>query len=689
MGLTAPLALLGLALVGLPIAAHLLRRADVRVRTLPTIELLRRAAVESRRRVRVVEPWLLALRVVLVVLAALALAGPFAEEHLTYGDGRVASVAIVIDDSMSMQIADGALGSRFDAAVRRAIEILDVLPSGSEVVLVRGGSRPRVVASRTADLPAVRVVLEGLASPGGTVRGSDLADAVDVAARQLAGARHALRRIVVLSDFRGPADGAALEAPDGMVLDAERVGDEVARANVAVAVATLDTDVTAGYRLEIELRAFGDDAPVEVPIDVRWRDRSLGAAEIALERGVGRTVLVLENVPGSDELEGEPFATVVATTDDALSTDDRRAVLLRPATAPRVLVVDGRPSRLGRRPPGDADGPRFLRDALGLVPRSSGGPFVTRVVDAAGFLAVPPGSVDVLVLSGLDTTSEALADTIRAHVEGGAGVLVTSGPDAAPGTDVRIADLLPARSVATVDGETDGLVRATGADVIPAGATGLEHVHVTRRTRLEAADESDVLLRFADDAPALVLDRETRAAVLALPLDATTSDLPYRPGFVPLLSRVIGALGRPGAMPDEAMAPGEPPEMVLATNEGTLELALPTGGIVSRSIEHGRVALDDLEVGGVYLARLPRPDGTLAPSARSAFVLAPPVEESDLGVRELPAARAPETSTGDVRVVTQRPLGRWAFLAVGLAAAIEGLARARRSRGAAPRASAT
>ena len=41
------------------------------------------------------------MRVLLITLAALAIAGPFVRERLAYGDGSVASVAIVIDDSMS------------------------------------------------------------------------------------------------------------------------------------------------------------------------------------------------------------------------------------------------------------------------------------------------------------------------------------------------------------------------------------------------------------------------------------------------------------------------------------------------------------------------------------------------------------------------------------------------------------
>lgn len=678
MGLSAPLALLGLALVGVPIVAHLLRRADVRTRTLPTVELLRRAAVESRRRVRVVDPWLLLVRVALVALAALALAGPFSRVELTYGDGRVASVAIVIDDSMSMHVAD-AEGTRFDEALRRARGIVDALPAGSEVALVLGGVHPRVAASRTSDLAALRVVLGSLASPEGAARGSDLLAAAELAARQLAGARHALRRLVVLSDFAGPADGAALEVPAGMVLDAERVGDETPRANVALTHVALDAGATGGLRLSVEARAFGDDAPAAVPLVVRWRGRELARTELSIERGAGRVVVELETPGTSEELDAEPYALVSIATGDVLPTDDTRAVLLRAPTAPRVLVVDGRPSSLRRRAPGEDDGARFVRDALALVPRSGGGAFVTRVVDAAGLLSVPVGAVDVLVLAGLDTSAEAVADAVRAHVGGGAGLLVTAGPDLAPGSEGRLADLLPARTTAIVDGATEGLERVEGTGVLPPGATGLEHVHVTRRMGLEAGEPADVVLRFAGGAPALVVSNDARAGVLALPLDASASDLPYRPGYLPLLSRVLRALARPGAMPDEPMPPGEVPALATPGMRGAIELTLPNGSLLSREIEGGRVLLDDLEVAGAYLARLPGSGGTLVPSPRSAFVIAPPLEESDLSVGVLPPRAEGEGPDAVARAVVERPLGRWAFLAVGAFAVVEGLARARRT----------
>jgi hypothetical protein len=119
IGLAAPLALLGLAAIALPIIAHLLRRRDVPIRKIATLALLRKADVASRRTVRIVDRTLLAARIALVAIAAVALGAPYVTSALAWGDGRLTSVAIVIDDSMSMSRRAGE-GTLLVTAIVRA-----------------------------------------------------------------------------------------------------------------------------------------------------------------------------------------------------------------------------------------------------------------------------------------------------------------------------------------------------------------------------------------------------------------------------------------------------------------------------------------------------------------------------------------------------------------------------------------
>src|SRR6185295_20018843 len=111
---------------------------------LPTIVLLERARVRTRRRARIVDVLLLCLRVAIVLAGALAVAAPYSVVRLAWGDGTRASVAIVLDDSLSMARREG--GRTLLATARdRAATIVASLPEGSEVSLVLAGAPPRVI----------------------------------------------------------------------------------------------------------------------------------------------------------------------------------------------------------------------------------------------------------------------------------------------------------------------------------------------------------------------------------------------------------------------------------------------------------------------------------------------------------------------------------------------------------------
>ena len=142
MGLETPLALLGLLAAALPWIAHRIRRRDLEPVPLPTFALLRKAEARKRRSRGLTDLLLLALRIAIVISAALGLAAPYVTARLSFGDGSVASAVIVIDDSLSMMRREGN-ETLLAAAVERARRAIASLPEGSEVALVTGGQRAR------------------------------------------------------------------------------------------------------------------------------------------------------------------------------------------------------------------------------------------------------------------------------------------------------------------------------------------------------------------------------------------------------------------------------------------------------------------------------------------------------------------------------------------------------------------
>lgn len=669
MGLSSPLALLFGALVALPIAAHLLRRADVRSLRLPTVALLARAAVESRRRPRLVEPVLLAFRIAAFLALALALAAPFVEQDLAFGDGRLASVVIVVDDSMSMsrRAGDGTLDG---LARARAQAIVEALPEGSEVALVGGGSPARVLVPRTSQRSLVLDLLRRGEPRAGTARGGDLPGAIALSGRQLAGARHALRRVVVLGDLRGAALGE-LELASGIGLAFERIGDEAAFYDAAVVRASTESRGEA-LRVSVGIRTFGE-GPSSLPVVLERGGETLARAEVTLTEGSGEALLELtEGTLSGAALDADPTASVRIEPGplDGLAADDARGVLLRPPSAPRVVLVD----RTAPLSPA-----RFLERALRLAPREQGGPIAVRRVEPAALPAVAPATIDVLVTLDVDLREPRLAEAVRAIVAGGAGLLVATGPHAGAGSDVRVRDLLPAR-IAAEAGRTDGFVRPLGS-LLPALDAALAAVRIERRVVLEPDDDAEVLLAFADGAPAWAASPSRRTAVVACSLDDAWTDWPYRPAFLPVVVRGVTSLARPGTMPDQPALPGALDPLVVPAGTRAVQVVTPSGAVVelAPSGSPPAASLDRFVDAGAYAVSFVDEAGQVRPAPRAAFVLAPDGSESDPALLPLPEPRGDEEAASSGPALVRTDLSAWVYLLVGLLAAIEGGLRLRRT----------
>lgn len=651
MGFAAPLALLGLLALAGPILAHLLRRQRLRRSTLPTVALLERARAESDARLRVADPLLLALRLLALAMLALGLAQPYLSTAEAFADGRRASLALVLDDSMSMAQRHGT-SSAFDDARDRALDAIDGLADESEVAVVLAGTPARLLVPRTKDREAARLALRSLEAPG--ARGTDLDAAVQIGQRALAGAPER-RRLLLLSDFAAPP--LARWPPASVAAEARRVGPDTRPENVALTEVTAAPDPTQGGALRVRLVARG--TPGSYPARLRWRGDTRAEGVMQVQRGAGddsgpgrgELVLTLDVDSEAQALSAELLAR------DALPDDDRRGVLLRPPSALRVLVVRGGALRDRRR-----DATRFITRALEVVPRRA----QHRVVDRGAFRTTDLDDTDVVIWANARVPGVAESRALRRWAEAGGGLFVVAGERSPPrALRARLGSVLPA-TPGTVERREAGL-----ESVSAAGPAGLTATQVRRFFPLEARPGADVWLRV-DGAPVLVLGSpgEGRSALLGLDLGLGDSDLPLQPGFVPLLDALLGALAPGGTPPSalragDALPPSDPAEL--------LRIERPDGTRFALTEE----PFEGTALAGVY--RVLTTDG----NTRSAFVVAPPAAESDLSPGAVPAAPARGTGEEDPARRRRRPLSGLAFLLAGLAVVSEGLLRLRRP--AAPR----
>ncbi|MGE0790209.1 MAG: VWA domain-containing protein [Sandaracinaceae bacterium] len=668
MGLETPLALLALAAVGVPILAHLLRRRDLPTRQLPTVALLQRAEAQSQRNVRLVDRLLLLARILLVAALVIALAAPFVRIALAYGDGSAASVALVIDDSLSVT------GRGLSASMReRALAILGSLPDGSEITVVLAGEEPRVAAARTTDRASAERALSEIDDDG--ARGTDLSGAIERAAHELAGARHARRRVVVLSDMAVHARPRDVTLPPGVGVEFETVGADAPTGNAAIVSARATPDPTTPGIASVAIE-------IAVAEELAGRD-----AAVTIESGgaVVANGTVQLTAPGSRALlhaplqVDDPAATVSLDVDDAVELDDHRGVLLRRGRGISTLVVDGAPQSIH-----EGGGACFLGHALDLAP-ATGGLIERRTVDPDTFATLELDGVDVIVLVDAPAPTGELAARIDRFVQDGGGLLIAPGDHFEPRAWIaRLGAALPARPSAPHAMELGGPLPSAVSD-LAAGHSGLEGARTRRRIDFEEpASDATVELVF-DDGSAALLEHPHgagRVALLATTLDDGWTDLPLQPGFLPLMASTVRRLsGAPGAM-DEPLDAGRPAVLPLPAGTRAIAVSGPTGVVFEASGEEldRRAVVTDTARPGIYTVELATADHGLRAEPRLTFVVAPPAAESDLTPAEAPES----TDEGDASSVhgttMHRSLTPWVFFLAGLLAVAEAALRLRPRR---------
>ncbi len=162
---TAPAALLGLALIALPIAIHLLVRQHARTLAFPSLRFLRETQLAAFRQRRIEDALLLACRAAIIALAAMALAGPILQTAARTAGyaGRTSRAVIALDgadDNLAATVREGA----FASATFRRQEVADALsdalrwlarqpPSSREIVVAGTLRRGSIAESDLALIP--------------------------------------------------------------------------------------------------------------------------------------------------------------------------------------------------------------------------------------------------------------------------------------------------------------------------------------------------------------------------------------------------------------------------------------------------------------------------------------------------------------------------------------------------------
>lgn len=573
-----PILLFGLAAVSVPILIHLLHRRRFRKITWAAMRFLRISVEQNRKRMRLEDMILLALRCLLVLLLALALARPALRSQAggAFGHARITGV-IVLDNSYSMGMSDGTR-TRFEKAQEAALQALAAMPAGSATaVLFASDLVHAAIPEPTFDLNLARKVIREAPL---TDRGTDLFPAIQRAVDILQGRLVIRKEIYIITD--GQAAGWRQLAEIQTVLERARheinthlvLVSEHETQNLGVSGLQLASGLSPAnqaLRFEARITNYGTEERrnVRVVLGVNQDPPGDEFNLDALAPGATRSVSLFAKLPR------DGFHAVTARIpEDRLGADDRRTVAVRAIQRVRVLLVDGDPGNEAR------DGEVFfLRHALvPVAPELAPDYFVqTDTLTAPELSQAQLDDYDAVFLANVPEVPERTLLGLAQYLRRGGGLVVLPGGRVNPAFYneqlLKRFDFLPA-ALGAVHGQLEdeeqhirfqdkayahpivsiwndpaaGTLASTrifkwftlvpAPDIPPPAAAGAEP------GRPRDAGNPRVVLTYADGAPAL-MERPWgmgRVVLGSTTGDTAWNDLPVRLAWVPLVHRILGSI---------------------------------------------------------------------------------------------------------------------------------------------------
>jgi len=349
---TPALAMTGAILAAGPILIHLLNRRRFRIIDWAAMRFLLESRRRNRRRLRIEELLLLALRVLVLLVAGLALANIRGGSVLG-GLGAPVAHVFVLDDSLSMGQRVGA-DDLFHKATADLGRMIAALPGGDTVAVI-SASRPESGEPFGKFVFARDLQTDTLPQRLAALRPTDLRakfpEALATARNLLATQKDRSHRIYLLSDFRRGefADRQTAEVFRKAAADLGETAELFlfdygieTKSNLAITrIEMVDHVAVAGLRTRFQawVHNYGTEPVEGASLSIQVGPATLPAMDLgSVDPGetVGKPFVYTFAEPGSAAVEA-------SVTPDTLPADDRAALAVRVRDALRVLLVAGAP----------------------------------------------------------------------------------------------------------------------------------------------------------------------------------------------------------------------------------------------------------------------------------------------------------------------------------------------------------
>jgi Mg-chelatase subunit ChlD len=528
----APLFLLGLAAIAIPIYIHLTHRERREAVRFPSLMFVRKIPYRTVRRQRI-RHWLLFLmRVAAVVLVVAAFARPWLENstEAVASYARARELVVLLDRSHSM-----TYGDRWDRAVEAARSALGNLGPDDRATLATFAERAEAITQPSGDPASLLAALGGV-RPGAGL--TSFGPALQLAREIVARSELPNAEVLLISDLQasGWDPRTAVRLTAGTHLNIVDLSDGEA-SNLSVTGAS-STRVQGSARDEVVITAvvsnFGTQRQEGVPVHL----------EVDGERAQTRRVDLAADGSASVTFEpillpGRPVVVIVEAGEDPLPSDNRFHLVVAPEERLSVLVVE----------PGSASASHslFLQSALAVGQRPG---FDVELRRATRLARTDVAGRSVVILNDTPVPAGELGSGLADFVAEGGGLLVVLGRRSPPaGWPGGAPDLLPAAM--------GGLEDRSAAGGATLGYLDYDHpalelfrrprsgdfsaARFYRYRRLDVDTLARVLARFDDGAAALVEARYGEGTVLlwASGLENFWNDLSIQPVFVPFLHQWV------------------------------------------------------------------------------------------------------------------------------------------------------
>lgn len=379
--LLAPIALLGLLGLAIPIYLHMRHKPRAEKYRFPALDFLMKAQRKRKRRFRV-EQWLLMLfRLIIVSLLAFLFAKPFVDEHFgQVGAGGSRPLIMILDDSVSMMVQPGGK-TLFSSARETIADLIDSRSGGSPTLLLPASAPTSLIDRESAD--ALRGI-EATLVP--TTQAATLDQAYQTALDQIEAREWSQATIRILTDGSLSAwDKLPTKKPDSVEVIYSALNNNASIRNIGIATVE---------------QAPGDQGAVEISLtngSIRSQDVML---KLSSNQGTMQQGLRLDAYGRGTHRFGvaspvPPTLNISVPADD-FPLDDTFIYVPRDMSTIRILIVDG-----DSNPEAVRSESFFMKNALGADESSDYG-YAIEVVSPSGLTRASIADVEVICLLNVD-----------------------------------------------------------------------------------------------------------------------------------------------------------------------------------------------------------------------------------------------------------------------------------------------